>query len=236
MSTMPSCWICGDPATTREHRAKRSDLRDVFGTVTQADPLHYRDDKQQKRTVGSLNATLTKFPDKICERCNSARTQPHDRAWETLSGALRTRTPKLAPGMYVRTNRNDIFPYDTKRQMLNMHLFFIKQFGGLILEGSAPIDIAPFATAIMNNKAHRSVFLKFGCGPTIPGNSLVARSKLLIAARENGSCASATWIYNVDGSAVQVMYAEHGMQSGHGWWHPSLGTNRLSIEDLNQQC
>lgn len=228
---MPApCWICGNPATTREHKAKRSDLRAVFGTATQANPLHYRDDKGIRRKIGSLDAKLTKFPDKICEHCNSARTQPHDRAWQTLSEALRTRKPKLVPGMNVRANR--IFRYDTGRQMLNMYLFFIKQFGGVILEGSAPIDIAPFAAAIMNNKAHPGVFLKFCCSPTVPGNPRVGRSDLRTDARPDGSCAHASWIYDVDGLAVQVTYAEHGMQSGYGAWHPSLGTNRLLIGDI----
>lgn len=228
----PPCWICGKPATTGEHKAKHSDLLAVFGHVSQTSPVHYRDDKIGKRTIGSLNAKLTKFPDKICEHCNSARTQPHDRAWEALLAALRARNQKIVPGASVRANH--IFPYETARQMLDMHLFFIKQFGGLILEGGAPIEIAPFAVAIMNNKAHPGVFLKFGCGPTFPGNSLVARSDLRIDARPDGSVAHASWIYNVDGVAVQITYAERGMQHGFGWWHPSLGTNRLRIETLNE--
>jgi hypothetical protein len=230
MSTSLPCWICGNPATTREHKAKRSDLRDVFGTVTQANPVFYRDDKVGQRAVGSLDAKLARFPNKICAYCNSTRTQPHDRAWEVLSAALRAHKQTLAPGLYVRANR--IFRHDTRRQMLNMHLFFVKQFGCLILEGNAPIDVASFAAAIIANKAHRSVFLKFGCGPVLSGNSLVGRSNLRIDARADGSCAHATWVYNVDGLAVQVTYAENGVQSGYAWWHPSLGTNRLQIVDL----
>ncbi|HEV2551234.1 MAG TPA: hypothetical protein VGU20_28250 [Stellaceae bacterium] len=192
--------------------------------------MHYRDDKFGKKTIGGLDAKLTKFPNKICARCNNARTQPHDRAWEFLSNALRTRTPKLAPGNIVRVNR--IFRYDAARQMLNVHLFFVKQFGGMILEGSAPIDIKPFATAIMMNKAHACVYLKFGCGTTLAGNPLISRSDLRVDTRRNGSCAHASWIYNVEGIAVQATFAEHGMQSGYGWWHPSLGTSRLLMADM----
>ena len=227
---LPLCWICGAPATSGEHKAKRSDLRDVFGEVTQGNPVYYRDDAGTKRAIGSLDSKHTKFPNKICADCNNARTQPHDLAWETLSGALRDR--RLVPGAYVRANR--IFRYYTARQMRNMHLFFVKQFSCLIQEGNAPIDLAPFAAAIMNNKTHPAVFLKFGIGPTIPGNSFVGRSNLLIDARPDKSDVRASWIYNVDGVAVQVTYAERGMQSGFGWWHPSLGTNRLRIENLSE--
>ena len=130
----------------------------------------------------------------------------------------------------MRTNR--IFRENTAQHMLNMHLFLIKQFGAMILEGDAPIDVAPFAAAIMNNKAHHGVFLQFGCGPTRAGNSRVERSDLDIDTRADGSCYHASWVYNVDGLAVQVTFAENGMQHGVGWWHPSLGTNRLLIGDM----
>src|SRR5579864_4311839 len=115
----PQCWICGrDPGNSREHRTKKSDLKAVFGKVTQANPVHYRDDQRRQRRICSLDADLTKFPDKICQHCNGARTQPHDRAWETLSMALRTRRPKLSLGMYVRTDRHGILPYNTARYMV----------------------------------------------------------------------------------------------------------------------
>ena len=230
MTTHPRCWICRNPATTGEHKAKRSDLRDVVSrSVTQKTPLHYRDDKNGQRTISSLNAKLLKFPDKICEHCNTARTQPHDRAWERLSVALRTRITNLAPGACVRTDR--IFREDTARQMLNVHLFFIKQFGLMILEGEAKIDVAPFGEAIMKNKAHPAVFLRFDLDQC-RGNLLVGRSDLDICTRADGSCVHASWVYNVKGLCVQVTYAENRIRHGCGWWHPSLGTNRLLIGDI----
>ena len=231
MSTHPRCWICGSLAPTiGEHKAKRSDLQDVVSrSVTQKNPLHYRDDRG-KRTIGSLDAKLLKFPDKIYEHCNTARTQPHDRAWAVLSAALRTRIPHLAPGQSVRANR--IFRENTARHMLYVYLYFIKQFGQLILEGKVPIDVAPFGEAIMKNMAHPGVFLQFGCGPTLRSNLLFDRSTLRIDTRADGSCVHASWIYNVKGLCVRVTYAENGMQHGFGWWHPSQGTNRLLIGDM----
>ena len=68
--------------------------------------------------------------------------------------------PALAPGAVVRLNR--AFPYDTRQQMLNVHQFFVKAFGCLVIEGSLPVDIGGFAGAIMNNRAHPLVHLKFG--------------------------------------------------------------------------
>src|SRR5690348_3296635 len=96
------CWICGGPdATTREHKIKRSDLKQVFGDFDQADP-HYWMSVKGIKSVGSLNANILKMGIRICEECNSARTQPHDRAWETLSAWLNGRRPKITTGTIVR--------------------------------------------------------------------------------------------------------------------------------------
>jgi len=90
-----TCWICGDPATTREHGTKRSDLRDAFSTVTQGNPLFLHNAQRRNRRVGSLDAKVLKLPGKLWPYCNNTRTQPHDLAWEKLSGALRSWTPHL---------------------------------------------------------------------------------------------------------------------------------------------
>ncbi len=73
---MVKCWICGDDGTTREHKTKRSDLRAVFRTPTQANPLYYHDDRRKNQRVGSLDSNLLKSPSLICQNCNNARTQP----------------------------------------------------------------------------------------------------------------------------------------------------------------
>jgi hypothetical protein len=38
--------------------------------------------------------------------------------------------------------REPDFPHDTAREMRNVHLFFVKQFGCLIVEGGISIDLA----------------------------------------------------------------------------------------------
>jgi hypothetical protein len=54
--------------------------------------------------------------------------------------------------------------------MLNVHLFFLKLFGGMICEaaGGLPIDIAPFARSIMESRFHREVYLQFGVSVSCP--------------------------------------------------------------------
>jgi hypothetical protein len=156
------CWICGDAATSGEHKTKRSDLRDVLGKPSQATPLYYHDAKVKNSRVGSLDAKVLKSPGRLCAACNNARTQPHDRAWEQLSHGLRTRTPALTAGMSVRVNT--IFPYDTARYMRHVHLYFVKLFGCHIEALNMALDLKRFSDAILNDAAHPNVYLKFGIG------------------------------------------------------------------------
>jgi hypothetical protein len=73
MSTFPKCWICGDAATTGEHKTKRSDLRSVFGVPTQSNPLYLHDAAQRNRRIGSLDAKVLKSPGRICPALCSSR-------------------------------------------------------------------------------------------------------------------------------------------------------------------
>lgn len=234
MSTSPTkCWICGADATTREHRTKRSDLRDVFGTPTQANPLYFHNAKTKNRPIGSLNAKVLKSPSLICASCNGTRTQPHDRAWERMSNFLRTRIQTNALGAVVRANR--IFKYDTAREMRNVHLYFVKLFGCLILEEPIPIDVATFSNAILNERGCPFVYLKFGRGPTLNGNAMAGMSDIETAMRaSDGSCAFATWFYCVDRLAVNVMFAADGEKRDGliDAWHPRYGSKKLLIADF----
>ena len=150
------CWICNrNEANSREHKTKRSDLAAVLGSPTQDQPFYFHDLERRNKPVGCLDAKILKAPIRICGECNTTRTQPHDRAWEHMSDQLRSR--QLVVGGWVRVNR--IFHYDPRRQMINVHLFFLKLFGCMLCEARAngyevPIDIEPFSKAIMSNSPH----------------------------------------------------------------------------------
>jgi len=140
------CWICNRyEANSGEHRTKRSDLATVLGSPTQDRPFYFHDLERRNKPVKSLDANILKAPIRICAECNTTRTQLHDRAWEHMSDQLRNR--RLVIGRWVRANR--IFRNDTRRQMINVHLFFLKLFGCMLCEAKAnghdvPIDIASF--------------------------------------------------------------------------------------------
>ena len=160
----PLCWICKiSKADSGEHKTKRSDLLAVLGKPSQKQPFFYSDIKRRNQVVGSLDAKILKSPVRICAYCNNTRTQPHDRAWERMSDRLRSRP--LAIGRWVRCER--IFRHFTKREMIAVHLYFLKLFGCMIAEAKAnghdvPIDLDAFSSAIMLGRPHLEVHLQFG--------------------------------------------------------------------------
>jgi hypothetical protein len=231
------CWICGAEGTTGEHTTKRSDLRSVFGMTTQAVPLYYHDGNRKNQLIRSLDSRIMKFPNKICSYCNNTRTQPHDRGWERMSEWLRSRNPPIRPGAIVRAR--GIFPNNTSRGMLNVHLYYVKQFGCLIqhaaLIGKAIlVDLSTFASAIMSERAHPSVYIMFGCGRLFRGHPMTGRSNLRVGIRDGESCVYAAWDYYVDGVGARVIFAapDVNFPALERAWHPRFGTNRLVIGDL----
>jgi hypothetical protein len=228
------CWICGDPAhLTGEHRTKRSDLKAVFGKPNQQQPLFLHDVNRRNRRVGSLDAAILKTNAGLCNHCNSARTQPHDKAWQALSEALRARLPTVEGSGSFRATT--VFRYDTTRQMLNVHLFFLKLFGGQIVEQGIPINASQFGRSIVDGRAHPNVYLRFGHGAFSSGVPMTGISHMRVANNpSDGSTACAVWFYCVAPFAVLVMFAVDGepWPGLKGSWHPRHGTNKLSIADF----
>lgn len=225
---VPKCWICRvNDADTREHLIKHSDLRAVLGQPKGNQRFYFHDLERPNREVQSFDSKLLKSPILICAQCNNARTQPHDRAWEQMSGWLRNRQPPIRIGDFVRGNR--IFRHHTKREMRNVHLFFLKQFGGMILEGKGaiPIDVTPIADAIMNNRTHPEVYLQFGRGDQTVG-------RLVKCIRLEAGHVLACLFYRIGTVTANVVFA----QTGGNWealsstWHPRRGSNKFVIADF----
>ena len=223
-----NCWICEAEAVSREHTIKKSDLKSVYGDVTQNQPLFYSNDNSRNIRVGSLKSQRFTSPAKICKYCNTTRTQPHDRAWEQFSSTMRLMLRKSALPNSVRAN--SIFQYDTRRMMINIHLYFIKLFGCHIATAEIPIELAEFSSSIMNSKAHPNVYLGFW-----RIEPRVGMSNIVTEITDNGDCAFATWFYEIENLAVNVMYAlpgekREGMVNA---WHPRLATNKLIIHKVS---
>ena len=231
VSSQPTCWICGAPANTGEHRTKKSDLKAVLGEPLPSAPFHFYQNGRW-REIQSLNAKALKAPKSLCAFCNNTRTQPHDRAWEELSRLLRKQVPVSQSGSYIRVART--IQHDTARFLLHVHLFFVKQFGCAIIEGGLPIDTAAFARSILNGRAHPHMYLRFGKAPTKSKIPSAGRTDIWWDDANQPAVMEASWFYHLHNLAIQLTLWSYPrvQQACVGYWHPKNGTTRLRVNDF----
>lgn len=224
------CWICRADAQTAEHAIKRSDLVQAFGS-SQTLWLHSK--HQSNQIIQGVGSKRVKFALFICSACNNQRTQPHDRAWEKLSYCLSTRNPPLRPGMRVKLTRSIPGGVSVGEAALNVHLYFVKLFGCLIVEHNLPIPISGFSAAILKNCPHPRVWLSFWVGLGLEGvKKQAGRSDLwMVTHRDTGLIKNASWFYTVGTLSVKVAYqdcSEFPTQSS-AEWHPTQSNEVLRI-------
>ena len=222
------CWICGQDGTTGEHMIKATDLRSYFGDVSQKDPLYFHTTEKKNIPVGSIKSKRLKSSALICNKCNSSITQPYDRAWETLSGYLRSNWKDLLKTKKV--NLSKVFPGSTHKSMLLVHLYFVKIFGCKIVESEAPIKTRSFSDSLLNQKSHKGIFIGFAQRLGEIDHKYAATTPIQ-SINMSGVSASATWIYMIDELAVWIYYAPvskvHGVMKDT--WHPDKPNKIIRI-------
>ena len=199
------CWICGDDAVTGEHMIKASDLRAQFGHFSQHKPLYMHFGRARNVPIRGKNVALLKYNDTLCAKCNNERTQRHDRAWEKLSNYLISNESPISKNM-ARLDLSKVYGSNVANELVNLQLFFVKQFGCLIVENTVPMDVSEFAKCILENRPHPDIFLEVGTGFEDSRAKLVSRTALNTLAYDEKICFG-HWVYIVDIVAVRVYYA-----------------------------
>ena len=80
------CGICGQPSDTSEHRIKKSDLVQQYGTGPYRGTetlMHFKAGRVSK--VQGPDSALVKYRKDLCGQCNSSFTKPFDLIWNDLS-------------------------------------------------------------------------------------------------------------------------------------------------------
>lgn len=230
------CWICGQTANSGEHRLKATDLRHLFPRVSQSTPIYTKDHRGKPKSIGSLKSDQLKWESKLCHQCNTARTQNYDRAWETLSDYLR----KAPIGANTRSIRLDkVFPGSTNSSMLDVHLFFVKFLGCLIIEHQVPIPITFFAKSLLTGNSHPGVHLGFGTFPERKKRK-TAYITPLQGCELNNQTQFANCQYMIGHVFVDIIYSISSEYLGvvSDKWHPSHSNKvlRLSKFRNNRQA
>ena len=223
---MPTCWICSSTADSSEHMAKASDIRSLFGHITQRNAIYKHSQLGMNVPVKGAKAEALKFQPSICANCNNARTQLHDRAWEDLSDYLRNRAGPLVHGLRVPLGA--VFGAQAAERMAFVHFYFLKLFGCYAVEHGAPLPLNALAVSILSGVPHPHVFLTFTAVA-----SQAAKTELLVgpvnALHEKRVLVGATWFYIVGTLGVLVSYSERGRPRAGPNWHPDDGSSHIAL-------
>ena len=227
------CWICGAEGESTEHMIKASDIKSMFGHVSQQQPLFRRVGNSPREIVRGTRSAMLKFNSRLCSHCNNVRTQKHDMSWEALSKYLRKRQPAIHASAVVRLS--PAFRSGIRRPMLHVHLYFLKLFGCLITDNAIPIDIRTFSEAIQNEMPHPFVYLSFlsVSHPSIKQYAAITPAETV---KINDEVVMASWIYFVGPLAVNVTYAvsvKANTKDVH-LWHPSSTAKSIIIDRLGK--
>lgn len=224
------CWICGKKGNSGEHLVKASDIKGYFGGVSVKDSVYTHNDFKRNIPIRSIKSKRFKSKALICKHCNNVLTQPYDKAWELLSKYVVHEYP--INSSIKRINLGKIFSGSTKRQLINIQLYFVKLFGCRIIENSIPIDTASFSRAILNGLAHDEVYLMF-CETPILKMKYAGLSEIQ-AISHDGIPVWAEWFYTVGHISIKVIYSSNTHMFGRvrKVWHPSCQSKIIKIHKL----
>lgn len=121
------CWICGNNATTKEHRIKQTIVstemkknadQELQTFITKSAP------PGTKKLVQSSKSNHLKYSEKnLCAHCNGARTQPFDFAFDRFHELYLRKENNI-----IKSKTMDLSCF-TKTERQNLFRFFIKKLG-----------------------------------------------------------------------------------------------------------
>lgn len=128
------CWICGDLATTSEHKIKKSDLIRRYGAGPYRGDdavVRVRDGSQQ--VIQGPNSKRLQFRPSLCAACNNARTQPYDRAYQQFESWVFENEQIILNTRLI--DLQDVYGSDVAgRRQVDLYKYFVKCFGCTLAE------------------------------------------------------------------------------------------------------
>jgi hypothetical protein len=119
------CWWCGDPADSREHKLKRSDLVREFGGPPYHGNRELRHVSQRgSRGMHGPNSGRLKFSQSMCARCNDTRSQAFDTAWDSFTQFLVDNEPTVLATR--EADLRSVFGEDWKARSAGVARYLVK--------------------------------------------------------------------------------------------------------------
>jgi hypothetical protein len=129
------CWWCKhQPANSREHKYKRSDLKRMWGPGG----LLWGNGDGDIRTIHGIDRNPTvKFHQTMCSSCNNARSQPFDRAYAIFSDYVAANHRRLWHGSGIDFTK--IYGNTWRQSQLDMARYYGKHFGCRLAQAGLPV-------------------------------------------------------------------------------------------------
>jgi hypothetical protein len=138
LSTSVNCWICGEPATTGEHKIKRNLLVNLHGKGPYEGPkemLHIRDSGQTR--LRGPNAKQIKFQNVLCAQCNNSTSQPFDKAYDCFCEYVLTNEELITKRRVI--DFADVFGEQFQDEQVKLYKYFAKLFGCDLAASGMPV-------------------------------------------------------------------------------------------------
>ncbi len=150
-----TCWICGAPASSKEHRLKKSDIQRAYGRGPYRGgdgPVHFHLGKWTE-LQGPDSKTL-KYEAFLCHQCNTATTQPFDKAYEEFTSWVHAHEEEVLKFRLI--DFEDVYGSTYPTRQTDLYKYFAKSFGCRLADAGVdvPQDIvelfplANFRTAL----------------------------------------------------------------------------------------
>jgi len=137
-----SCWMCGGPASSSEHRLKRSDIVKAYGRGPYSGgdaPVHVV--SGSIKPVRGPRAGTLKYSPSLCATCNSTRSQPFDVAYDRLIEWVFDNEADVLRKRFL--NFAEVYGATFATDQLDLYKYCVKSFGCRLVDAnqSVPPDI-----------------------------------------------------------------------------------------------
>ncbi len=119
------CWWCGKVADSREHKYKKSDLVREFGPgqyKTRGGMLRITNEKDHK--IQGPNSKQLKFEMNLCGRCNSAKSQKFDIAYDRFIDFIKAHENSIINSRKFKMS--EIFGVNWKEEVEKVKKYYVK--------------------------------------------------------------------------------------------------------------
>lgn len=124
------CWWCSAPATTREHKFKRTDLARMWGDSPYL--LWGSTSEERLVKVRGPNSQVAKFKPNLCMPCNSTKSQTFDAAYDQYADFVWRNMDLLWGKRWI--DMAEIYGSSWRDGVMNLAKYFAKHIGCRIVD------------------------------------------------------------------------------------------------------